>query len=92
MSDTNQPAPKEPTIRIRFKPDVKSPKASITQGPYRRRFDRAEQPFEVTEGDWDAHLERTGLFEVVPEKKPAAQQGGQQQQTGQQQGGGQQQQ
>jgi hypothetical protein len=95
MSDTNntqgQPPPQEPKLLVRFKPEQKSPTAKVSQSNYRRTFDRAKQPFEVTESEWSLHLERTGLFEVVPEKKPAGQQqGGQQQQGTQQQGGGQQ--
>jgi hypothetical protein len=87
MSETKTDS-NEPKLKIRFKPEVKSPTARVAQGPYRKSFDRSQQPFEVTESEWESHLEPTGLFEVVPAKKPE----GGQQQGNQQQGGGQQQQ
>lgn len=61
------------TVKIRFKDKETSPKLHITQGPFRRTFIRAEQPFEVTRSDWEHYLEPVARFEAVQEMQPATQ-------------------
>lgn len=57
-------------LMIRFKPEEKTPVAHVGAGEMRRTFERKKQPFEVSAEEWPV-LERTGLFEIVPEE-PAA--------------------
>lgn len=54
------------TLRILFKPEVTTPVARIAVGEFRRSFARVEQPFEVTDAEWEM-LQSTNLFEVAPE-------------------------
>jgi hypothetical protein len=61
-------------MKVKFKPGVTSPAVKIVNGNYRRVFEQAAQPFEVSEEEWTV-LEPKGLFEqadgaaVTEEKK-----------------------
>jgi len=55
-------------VVVRFKQDVTSPQVDIASGTFRRKFVKAEQPFEVTRDAWERYVEPAGYFEVEPEK------------------------
>lgn len=56
----------QPKIRIQFK-GGRAGAASGAHGQYQYAFGGAG-PFDVTREEWESHLERTGLFEIAPEK------------------------
>jgi hypothetical protein len=55
-------------MKLRFTESVKAPAIDLRQGPFRRIFLAAEQPFEIADPDNAAMLCRTGLFEVSTAK------------------------
>ena len=55
-------------VRVRFKRDAKSPTVGVMNGPFRRKFVKAEEPFELTRDAWERFVEPTGHFEMAPDK------------------------
>lgn len=80
IADTEQ-ADERPKVKIQFKGGVAG-KRSGAHGSYRWSF-AGKGPFVVYEQDYRDHLERTGLFEIAPEKPPAPRPQGQQVGAGQ---------
>lgn len=54
-------------LLIQFKDSSKDARVEKRDGSYQRTFNRAEQPFQVTEAEWRI-LRREGLFELVKQE------------------------
>ena len=57
------------TLKIQFAKTVETDELDFQNGEYKRRFERKDQPFEITAEEWQT-LRRTSYFELVPEAKP----------------------
>jgi hypothetical protein len=56
-------------VKIQIKEGVITDTLDFQNGEYRRRFNRAEQPFEVSKDEWPA-LRRSGYFQPYTEPPP----------------------
>jgi len=63
--------------QVQFTPDSESQQVEIANGNYRRVFNRAEQPFDLTTEEWRV-ARRSQDLELVPEKLAAKLTDGQQ--------------
>jgi hypothetical protein len=57
-------------MKVWLKPDAPG-EVSIRTGGYDKTFNRADEPFEVDEADWDRVLKPTGYFVASPPPKVA---------------------
>lgn len=73
-------------MKVEFSTDIKGNSLDFQNGEYRRSFERAKQPFEVTAEEW-AILRRTGFFTQVEEAVPQQEAARQQAEQGQQEEG-----